>query len=446
MKSIATNLHGIALLVLFCLGCTKSVDSPSVTPERDQPPNLSAMAIITAVSPSSGPIYGNTVIKVVGLSFAEGAQVYFGSVLFKFVVPSSYVLVVSPTELYAMVPPFFAGKVDVSVLNPNSDYGIAWGSYTYMNPPPAPIPKVGATLQSGETLGVVYNEANYLDLLPAGEESDLDIKFQFGFSRIASSSFFGGNFTGSHDPSGRNDTVGFCDPRSHKVQLKYTNSPGDSDFSFQFDTGSTARIEAFAGDFDGDGVDTVGAFDALTGEVQLKNSNTGGPADLKFIFGSGSKFEVALAGDWDGDGIDTLGIYNGVTNEVRLRNSNSEGAADIVFSFGELNFLPIVGDWNNDGKDTISFLDRSAFRFLLKNTLDNSVPERITMLTPTSSAISGVAGRWKPGSSSAYTGYAWSTATPASQRIDSVKLDAAFSASMALEVTLPTKLIQSQKA
>ncbi|MBM9433679.1 hypothetical protein, partial [Flaviflexus equikiangi] len=59
--------------------------------------------------------------------------------------------------------------------------------------------------------------------------------------------------------------------------------------------------EAFAGDFDGDGVDTVSL---RRGNVfHINNALAGGAADWTIGYGRAS--DTILIGDWDGDGVDT---------------------------------------------------------------------------------------------------------------------------------------------
>ena len=74
--------------------------------------------------------------------------------------------------------------------------------------------------------------------------------------------------------------------------------------------------------------------------VYLRNTLAAGPADT--IFGFGIAGDQAFAGDFDGDGIATIGVYrDGV---AYLRNSNTTGFADLAFGYGVPGDIAFAGD------------------------------------------------------------------------------------------------------
>ncbi len=89
------------------------------------PPPTSSSLTLTSVSPASGPTSGGTVITVTGSGFVSGARVSIGTLV------GQNVVFVSSTQLRATTPMATAGTRDVRVTNPNGQYVIRAGAFTY---------------------------------------------------------------------------------------------------------------------------------------------------------------------------------------------------------------------------------------------------------------------------------------------------------------------------
>jgi hypothetical protein len=80
---------------------------------------------ITSISPNSGPMTGGTEVTIEGTNFATDATVSFGGIA------ATNVLVVSSTEIIAMIPEGSAGPVTVTVANPGGGSVSLTSSFTY---------------------------------------------------------------------------------------------------------------------------------------------------------------------------------------------------------------------------------------------------------------------------------------------------------------------------
>lgn len=80
------------------------------------PYTYQAAPLVTALSPSQGPVNGGTTVTVTGSGFTGASAVLFGSV------PATSFTVLSPTQLTAVTPPQTAGPVSVSVVTPAGTY------------------------------------------------------------------------------------------------------------------------------------------------------------------------------------------------------------------------------------------------------------------------------------------------------------------------------------
>jgi hypothetical protein len=113
--------------------------------------------MVTAVSPSSGPMAGGTVVTVTGTGFAGTTAVSisgaFGAV------PVSSYTVVSPTELRVVMPPYDEHMrnptVDINVTGPHgymqTSVNVPADRFTYLAP--APVTVTGVSPSSGPTSG-----------------------------------------------------------------------------------------------------------------------------------------------------------------------------------------------------------------------------------------------------------------------------------------------------
>jgi plastocyanin len=95
---------------------------------------LSVAPAIGAVSPPSGPATGGTEIVISGRGFAEGVTVNLGAW------PAMNVVRLSDTTVMATTPPHDTGTFDVTVVNPDGQFGTLPGAYTYVTEvPPADL-------------------------------------------------------------------------------------------------------------------------------------------------------------------------------------------------------------------------------------------------------------------------------------------------------------------
>jgi IPT/TIG domain/Family of unknown function (DUF5719)/Fibronectin type III domain len=103
---------------------------------------------VSAVSPASGPTSGGTVITVTGTSFVSGARVSIGTLT------AGNVVFVSSTQLRATTPySSTTGARDVRVTNPNGQYGIRPGGFTYGTSTTTSLTLTSVSPASGPTSG-----------------------------------------------------------------------------------------------------------------------------------------------------------------------------------------------------------------------------------------------------------------------------------------------------
>ena len=289
-----------------------------------------------------------------------------------------------------------------------------------------------------DTIGLYSPVGNYFALLPAGTESDRDLRFQTGFS---TSMFFvlptpiHGNFDGAGK-----DTVGFYDPRENRFFLRFDNSASPTgDLDFRFGDVAISSLSPFnpvglAGDWSGSGRDTVGFYDPATSTFHLSSANAAGAIDTAVQFGTAERF-VPMTGDWTGSGRDTIGLYDPGTGEVRLRTTNTPGDPDVVFAI-DAGMFPVAGDWDGDGIDTIGLLDHANNVLHIRNTNAAGPADEVLKLERTTWTWLPIAGNWRPSSAPPVSnGFDWPTATPESQGLDPAKVEAAYAAASALPFT-----------
>jgi uncharacterized protein (TIGR03382 family) len=93
--------------------------------------NLAPAPAVSAISPTSGPSTGGTVVTLTGSNFSAGATVSFGGSA------ATNVTLSNGTTISATTPPHAAGTVDVVVRNSDGQAATRSGGFTY-NPAPAP--------------------------------------------------------------------------------------------------------------------------------------------------------------------------------------------------------------------------------------------------------------------------------------------------------------------
>lgn len=104
-----------------------------------------AAPTVTNVAPNTGSSAGGTSVTITGTNFQSGAAVLFGPNL------ATSVVVGSATTITAVTPAGTPGAVDVRVTNPDAQFGVLTGGFTYQ-PLPAPV-VMGVTPNSGPTAG-----------------------------------------------------------------------------------------------------------------------------------------------------------------------------------------------------------------------------------------------------------------------------------------------------
>lgn len=103
---------------------------------------------IGSVTPSSGPSTGGTQVTITGGQFATGATVGVGGA------PATNVTVLDATTITFITPPGTPGARDVMVVNPDGQFVVSAGGFTYVAPPsltflwPSSGPASGGTLVS----------------------------------------------------------------------------------------------------------------------------------------------------------------------------------------------------------------------------------------------------------------------------------------------------------
>jgi len=101
--------------------------------------------------------------------------------------------------------------------------------------------------------------------------------------------------------------------------------------------------QAFAADWDGDGIATMAVY--RDGTVYIRNSNTTGFAELQFLYGLPG--DTLIGGDWNADdGKATVGVHRSSDGAFYLRNTNDTGFADSAFAFGTVDDQPVVSRAN----------------------------------------------------------------------------------------------------
>ena len=135
----------------------RALDVARTTPYKPLPPFSWPLPTVTGVSPSSGPAAGGTVVTVTGTGFAGASDVgisgSFGAT------PVTSYTVVSPTEIRAVMPPYFDWMrdltVDLNVVGPHGDMqfsaSVPLDRFTYVKPPRPAVTSVSPS--SGTTSG-----------------------------------------------------------------------------------------------------------------------------------------------------------------------------------------------------------------------------------------------------------------------------------------------------
>ncbi|WP_342375378.1 IPT/TIG domain-containing protein [Myxococcus stipitatus] len=161
----------LPLLALACGDSQKGHPPPSPTPPT-----------VREVTPTGGPIAGNTLINVYGSGFEPGAKLYLGNQ------EALRTVVVNSFRIYGYSPTASTAKVDVRVVNPDSSFGVLVGGFTYEGPPTASISQAevlnGNTeaISGGPPVGVLVRGAITVAGLTRGVGQGGGVRAQVGFA------------------------------------------------------------------------------------------------------------------------------------------------------------------------------------------------------------------------------------------------------------------------
>ena len=110
--------------------------------------------VITSVAPATGFTNGGTVVNITGSNFLAGATVKFGPNA------ATGISLTGATNITATTPAGIAGAVNVVVLNTNAVAGTNVNGFTYVVPPPPPVPQPtivpGSVVMVGSNLILVW--------------------------------------------------------------------------------------------------------------------------------------------------------------------------------------------------------------------------------------------------------------------------------------------------
>ncbi|WP_371823483.1 IPT/TIG domain-containing protein [Myxococcus sp. CA056] len=150
-------------------------------PEGGQPPSLTPPTV-REITPTGGPIAGNTLINVYGSGFEPGAKLYLGTQ------EALRVVVVNAFRIYGYSPSASTAQVDVRVVNPDGAYGVLVKGFLYEGPPTANIDQAeiinGNTdaVSGGQPVGVLVRGAITVAGLTRGVGQGGGVRAQVGFA------------------------------------------------------------------------------------------------------------------------------------------------------------------------------------------------------------------------------------------------------------------------
>ncbi|MCP3098775.1 IPT/TIG domain-containing protein [Myxococcus sp. K15C18031901] len=144
-------------------------------------PSLTAPTV-REVTPSGGPISGNTLINVYGSGFQAGAKLYLGNQ------EALRTVVVNSFRIYGYTPTGTTAAVDVRVLNPDGAYGVLVNGFIYEGPPAPNIDQAEVlngnqdAVSGGQPVGVVVRGAITVAGLTRGVGQGGGVRAQAGFA------------------------------------------------------------------------------------------------------------------------------------------------------------------------------------------------------------------------------------------------------------------------
>ncbi|MCE9667785.1 IPT/TIG domain-containing protein [Myxococcus stipitatus] len=165
-----------SLLLVLSLLVVACGDDPAGTG-----PTLTAPTV-REITPTGGPIAGNTLINVYGSGFQDGAKLYLGNQ------EALRTVVVNSFRIYGYSPTATTAQVDVRVVNPDGTYGVLVKGFTYEGPPAANIDQAEVlngnldTVSGGQPVGVLVRGAVTVAGLTRGVGQGGGVRAQAGFA------------------------------------------------------------------------------------------------------------------------------------------------------------------------------------------------------------------------------------------------------------------------
>ena len=148
-----TSIARVRVAVRDAAGTRVTDDSD--TPFTIQP--ISTAPTITLVTPSSGPASGGTTVTIIGQNFQAGCVVRFDGI-------DAQVLSVTPTQVVVRTPVANPGAtaVNIRLVNPDGQFVVASGAYTYIATPLTVrvlSPNGGERLQPGQSVTIQWQSS-----------------------------------------------------------------------------------------------------------------------------------------------------------------------------------------------------------------------------------------------------------------------------------------------
>jgi surface antigen len=159
----------------------------------------------------------------------------------------------------------------------------------------------------------------------------------------------------------RRADVGYFNPRSDTVGLRFSQTAGPADFGAHL---GLRGVVPLIGDWRGNGIDSTGYYNPKYGTFRLLGARRGRHPNVVFRFGPPGM--VPLVGDWKGIGRDGVGYYNPRTSTFSLRESLTAGPPNETFTFGPRRMIPLAGDWAGGRRDGIGYYDPATGAFKLR--------------------------------------------------------------------------------
>lgn len=132
---------------------------------------------IKSIEPTQGPVTGGTQVNIYGANFLPGVTVFFGTAASD---PLSFI---DSTHLVATSPPGKLGKVDITVVNPDSQQAVLKEGFEYVPnlvDYAALLPPLSITSFTGSKTGMVYAEVWEPNVTP-GQGPGPGLKAELGF-------------------------------------------------------------------------------------------------------------------------------------------------------------------------------------------------------------------------------------------------------------------------